>query len=186
MSAQHNVLPMMKACTKCEETKTVSEFYFRDGKPKARCMECTKEDNRKAKGNHKLDKNLARERYKRWREGLLSDDERHKNYKSKKAEWNKSDVYYDSYFKRKFGITLDIFNRMLSDQNGFCANLGCNREISLHRTKDKTKAVVDHCHRTGNVRGLMCVRCNSLLGHIEKHPLLVPGLENYLTKNRIG
>jgi hypothetical protein len=47
---------------------------------------------------------------------------------------------------------------MLSGQNGRCAL--CNKVPSgcLH---------VDHCHRTGRVRGLLCVGCNVTLGKIE-------------------
>jgi hypothetical protein len=53
----------------------------------------------------------------------------------------------------KYGITLDDFDRMRTDQNGQCAICGQVCEL-----------VVDHNHVTGVVRGLLCQPCNKMLG----------------------
>ena len=57
---------------------------------------------------------------------------------------------------RSFGITSEDYDRMFSEQNGVCAI--CSNpptKRSLH---------IDHCHKTGKVRGLLCYRCNIMLG----------------------
>ncbi len=52
-----------------------------------------------------------------------------------------------------YGLTLEQFNTMSETQNGKC--LICKNEAEL---------VVDHCHSTGKVRGLLCNPCNRGLG----------------------
>lgn len=57
--------------------------------------------------------------------------------------------------KRKYGITLDEYNDMLEKQNGVCAICG--------QAKNETLAV-DHDHKTGKIRGLLCGHCNHVVG----------------------
>ncbi len=68
------------------------------------------------------------------------------------------------YFKKKFGITLEIYQEMLIKQNGVCAI--CKQEEKSFHSKSKLpiKLAVDHCHRTGKIRGLLCRSCNQGLG----------------------
>jgi len=57
---------------------------------------------------------------------------------------------------KTYGITEDQFSDILERQIGSCAI--CNAEIS------KKTAHIDHCHRTGAVRGLLCSKCNQGIG----------------------
>lgn len=60
--------------------------------------------------------------------------------------------------KSLYGITLDEYNTMLSGQAGLCAI--CKRPPA------KERLVVDHCHASGRVRGLLCRNCNSGIGKL--------------------
>lgn len=61
---------------------------------------------------------------------------------------------------KKYGITLEDYQRMLSNQKGVCAI--CHKNNSY---AGKTRMfAVDHCHVTGKVRGLLCQSCNRALG----------------------
>lgn len=60
----------------------------------------------------------------------------------------------DLYLRRKYGITLAVYNEMLKDQNNNCALCG------KHKSKFKKSLAVDHNHKTGKVRGLVCFHCN--------------------------
>ena len=77
---------------------------------------------------------------------------------------------------RRFGITLNDYNEMLKEQNYACA--GC-----LRPQTDFTKSLaVDHDHKTGKVRGLLCPTCNRLLGQISERQDVLSRLIKYLEK----
>lgn len=67
--------------------------------------------------------------------------------------------------KRDFDITLKIYNEMLCRQEGVCAICRQPERVVF---KGKIKALaVDHNHATGEIRGLLCMRCNVEVGIIE-------------------
>jgi Recombination endonuclease VII len=124
-----------KICTKCGIEKKISEFYkYPNGKfgVRADCKKCQLL--------------YAHEYYfKNW-------DEKRKinnKYKSEHKEQNKNSI-----LKRKFGITLDQYKEMFEKQNGLCAI--CNKEEKVNGRS----LAVDHNHKTGKVRGLLCNKCN--------------------------
>ena len=67
--------------------------------------------------------------------------------------------------ERRYGITLDEFDAMLERQGHKCAI--CEQPESVQTTKSgvRRSLSIDHCHETGKVRGLLCMKCNSLIGH---------------------
>ena len=62
----------------------------------------------------------------------------------------------NTYLKR-YGLDVEKFYNVLEEQNFEC--LICEREFN-----DKLKPVVDHCHKHGHTRGLLCNSCNVGLG----------------------
>ena len=56
----------------------------------------------------------------------------------------------------------------------------CGETKSGHKNTDEM--VVDHCHKTKKVRGLLCNRCNTLLGLIDDSPTFMKNITNYLNK----
>lgn len=79
---------------------------------------------------------------------------------------------------KKYGITEQYYINLLEKQKGVCAI--CNKEeTTKHRSGTIKKLSVDHCHKTGKVRGLLCQGCNHALGNYEKIKL---GAEKYLNK----
>lgn len=78
----------------------------------------------------------------------------------------------NSYYKTNYGISLADYDALLLSQSGGCA-------ICCAAKGSKTmRLAVDHCHTTEKVRGLLCVRCNVMLGWYERHR---PKIEPYLT-----
>jgi hypothetical protein len=82
---------------------------------------------------------LLNERSKAWRD---KNKERHALSKKK------------SILKHTYGITLKEYEDILKKQNGKCAI--CKRKEKI--------LCVDHCHKTGKVRGLLCHLCNRSIG----------------------
>lgn len=65
-----------------------------------------------------------------------------------------------SNLKNKFGLTIEDYNKLLTEQNFSCAL--CSKHVS----ENKKRLAVDHCHETGRVRGLLCMHCNAALGQL--------------------
>ncbi len=75
---------------------------------------------------------------------------------------------------------------MLEDQGGCCG--ACNRPVTIEFTNVKgerarNKAVVDHCHKSGKVRGVLCNGCNIGLGAFEENPDRLRAALEYLAKH---
>ena len=60
---------------------------------------------------------------------------------------------------KRFGITPDQYENMMARQGGVCAICGMENEA-----KNQFYLHIDHCHKTGKVRGLLCGKCNAMLG----------------------
>ena len=85
-----------------------------------------------------------------------------------------------SDLKKRFGISLETFNEMKQIQNHVCAICG-NPETAIdHRTKKLRDLAVDHCHTTGNIRGLLCTRCNTAIGLLQDDVDLLAKAISYL------
>ena len=74
---------------------------------------------------------------------------------------------------RKYGLTLETYEKMLFEQNGLCAI--CKRENQvLHDWH------IDHDHKTGIVRGILCHHCNLLLGNARDTASILLSAVQYL------
>jgi hypothetical protein len=101
----------------------------------------------------------------------------HARFRRTSAPGQKEKTYGDS-IRRKFGITLNEYDRILKEQNGACA-------ICKRVNPNGWRLAVDHDHKTGKIRGLLCTRCNTALGTIEDSPERVFSLLAYLEKYKI-
>jgi len=73
---------------------------------------------------------------------------------------------------RKFKMTVEFYDACLDSQNGVCAICG---------KADTDRALaVDHNHVTGRNRGLLCKRCNHVLGKVEEDSTLLLKAAEYL------
>jgi hypothetical protein len=135
-----------------------SDIVGRDAE--GRCKPCR--DVYLKSDNYKKSRKLA---VKRW-------EENNKEYKKVQVrEWQ---------YKKRFGITIETYNQMLLEQNNSCAV--CERQP----TDFKRKFSIDHDHKTGEIRGLLCDNCNHALGMVNDNSLLLQKLILYLEKyNRV-
>ena len=79
--------------------------------------------------------------------------ENRERIRAKKGTPEAKRKYRDWAYKRRYGISLADYERMVTEQQGCCAL--CDR---------KKKLVVDHDHKTKRIRGLLCHTCNTNLG----------------------
>ena len=64
--------------------------------------------------------------------------------------------------KKEFGITIAQYDEMFEQQNGVCAI--CGKKETMKNQYGVRRLSVDHDHKTGKIRGLLCAGCNFVLG----------------------
>lgn len=80
--------------------------------------------------------------------------------------------HYERRLRYEYNITVEQHQQMLIEANGKCAL--CYREDKL---------VIDHCHNTGKVRGLLCSHCNTGLGQFRDDIEALQRSIEYLKQN---
>lgn len=132
----------MKMCSKCEVSKPVTEFTKNGNHGDGYYPWCKKCKNAASKA--------------------IKDKDREKYKASRKAEYERRrDKVRDWQLRKDFGITLAEYNEILHKQNNVCAI--CEK-VSFTRNGKLTSLHVDHCHKTGKNRALLCNQCNNGLG----------------------
>lgn len=93
------------------------------------------------------------------------------------AEYQRNkDKYRDTYMKRVYGISLDEYNVMTAEQNGTCYI--CNQP-----PKTNKRLAVDHCHKTGRARRLLCINCNTSLGLLGEDVAIMKKMIEYIEEH---
>lgn len=96
-----------------------------------------------------------------------------KCYREARKDYLKSESYRKSIrkhaLKKRYGLTPEQFESMVKQQNGKCANPGCE-SAGTH---------VDHDHDTGRVRALLCSGCNLAFGNLYENERKILGLAEY-------
>ena len=86
---------------------------------------------------------------------------------------------------RKFGITVDDYDRMLIEQSGVCAICKSPEVVRHHSTGEIQPLAVDHDHESGQVRGLLCTRCNKGIGLLRHNEAYLRAAADYVARARI-
>jgi DNA-directed RNA polymerase subunit M/transcription elongation factor TFIIS len=100
-----------------------------------------------------------------------------KAYRAKNKE-KVLEIERKSKLKMTYGITVGQYDALLDRQDGKCAI--CAAKKPGGRTK---MFFIDHCHSTGKVRGLLCMRCNTGLGLFLDNPKFLLNAISYLKEN---
>jgi hypothetical protein len=74
----------------------------------------------------------------------------------------------------RYGLTPEAFDALVNAQGGKCRI--CGR---------RDPGCVDHCHTTGRVRGVLCLRCNAGLGHFRDDSRLLRAAAEYLARTNV-
>lgn len=146
-----------KTCTKCGvDYPATAEYFNRHKRTKDGlhpwCKRCTKKARKEYYGTEK--EQSARKKYEQSTKG--------------KRIRLKSNL-------KVYNLTLEQYDQMFEDQNGVCAICG---GINY----GGRRLVVDHDHKTGKVRGLLCHHCNMCLGQFENFRTMA---ENYLLEQSL-
>lgn len=99
-------------------------------------------------------------------------------YAARSMAWRKRnpDRVKSIGLKSTFGITLENYSQMLTDQHGVCA-------ICKIPPEEGVWMCVDHDHQTGKIRGLLCHSCNKMLGFAKDKEDNLESAISYLRKH---
>jgi len=89
------------------------------------------------------------------------------------------DYYRYRNLKKLYGISREDYDSTLSKQEGKCAICRKDAADSVHGN-----LYVDHDHGTGNIRGLLCDKCNTGLGHFQDSADIMSEAIKYLNRNK--
>lgn len=149
---------IMKTCKSCSQEKPLDEFH-KDKQAKDGltfyCKPCNKA--------------RALEWYHSNRERGLE----------RRKQWHHSNTEYvrDQKLLKTYGINLAQYHEILASQGGVCAVCG-----GPERMADGRAMPVDHCHRTGKVRGILCSHCNRAIGLLGDDPETLIRASAYLAR----
>jgi hypothetical protein len=82
-----------------------------------------------------------------------------------------------------YNLSVEVYNKLLASQDNVC--LICKQpEIRIDpRTKVTRQLAVDHDHKTGEIRGLLCGNCNGALGFVNDNVDTLLNMIEYLRKD---
>ena len=83
---------------------------------------------------------------------------------------------------REYGITPEEYNQMYEQQNRECFICGSTHS---KRSSKERPLLIDHCHTTGKVRGLLCHPCNAAIGLLQDDPTRFDKAAQYLRASQI-
>lgn len=167
-----------KKCTKCGKRKRLKYFYkhktTRDGYH-TQCKKCCRKiSDEWAKKNWNKVLKSCRKYYK---------NNRQKIYERKKNKWKKHPIkrkryQQEKHLKYKFNLTLKEYKILIEKQKGKC--LICNK-----KPKNKIKKLsIDHDHKTGKIRGLLCHNCNVIIGLAHEDIKILKNIAKYLQRKK--
>ena len=150
----------MKICTKCKKKKLDKEFHVNKTQKRGRCYICNdcKKDN--------YDKN--QEKITAHRRTFYSKNKDRIMIKQRKRLYGISDIEYKKLFLK---------------QKGICA-ICKGGETTTSNGKIK-KLSIDHNHETGQIRGLLCQRCNTAIGMLSDNTECLARAIVYIEKYKV-
>lgn len=198
---------MSKVCKECLIEKPLTEFHIKDRARGRRCTKCKKCANiayrlKRSKlallpikgkictkcNRYKAKKHFSFDRYAKggiYPSCKMCDMKYRKKNRDKLLAGARS--RYPRYFKKRRERVLERIYKMRpgqyaemhKTQKGLCKICGGSEEV-----KGRYLAV-DHCHKTGKVRALLCSRCNLGLGHFNDDSAVVRKALEYLEEYTI-
>lgn len=151
----------MKNCKNCNIEKVLGD-YFKDRGTKD--------------GHSSVCKACKKQKVYAWR------DKNKDKYNASQRAYSVShpEMGYGVEIKRRYGCTLEVYNAMVVKQEGKCAIC----DVLHNPAEKKGRLYVDHCHKTGKVRALLCKHCNSMLGYSRDDTRILLEAVAYISRHK--
>jgi len=172
-----------KICSNCDkELPATNEFYHNDkiGRLGLRswCKECS------SIANKSHESSVAKKKWRSANKERLKESAR-QYYIANRERVREAEIKYSSsdlakfrrrksHYKRMYDLSEDQVRDLLDLQKGCCAICGESLDTSYD---------VDHCHKTGKVRELLCGSCNKAIGYLREDRNIAIAAAKYLEKH---
>ena len=80
--------------------------------------------------------------------------------------------------RQRYGITGPEREILLESQSGKCKL--CSQPVQFNGTANQYSGCIDHDHKTGRVRGILCGNCNTWVGFLVNRNISLDDLREYL------
>lgn len=141
----------MKTCSKCHVEKSLSEFHKKTAAKDGRQSKCKSCNNKNTR------------------------DWQAKNYEQfieKAKDYSKTDKTKLRRRARLYGIDVELLAELTNAHGTMCPVCG--------RDNNGKQLSADHCHKSLEFRGLLCAKCNFVLGLVDDRPEILSALIEYL------
>lgn len=158
-----------KKCRTCGKIKTLRAYYKNANRPSYSldCVLC-----------HKL---KAAENFRKKYESNSKIRENHIAKVRRNQYKTNPDQRHGYHLKKNYNMTLEDYNKLLDSQNGVCAICMQGESVKSHHNDNLKRLAVDHSHGSHNkIRGLLCSRCNLILGLMKEDSNLFKKMIEYL------
>lgn len=94
----------------------------------------------------------------------------------------RKEVYSDKHYRRTYGVGVDWVKEQLEAQDWKCSIC---KTFGFKMREDHVSGMnLDHCHKTGKARALLCHNCNRGLGLMQDDPEILREAANYVERHR--
>jgi len=163
-----------KRCPKCNKVyPATAKYFYRHARKKDGLNSWCKECNRKA-----CQKYMQTEKGKVIRKKYQQSEKGKQTQKRYAATINGQRKRHNNSLKSNYNFTLKEYDKLFQQQNGKCAI--CRKPETASNQYGIRVLSVDHNHRTGKVRGLLCDRCNRMLGFARENGTVLEKAIKYL------
>lgn len=135
-----------------------------------------------------VDKNTQKERIKEYKKQYFQKNKEKISARNRERQKEQRKLDYKKYgkdrysLKSRYGITINEYEEMIKKQNNKC--FICGKELNIHINSDYP--CVDHSHRTGKIRKILCKNCNTLLGLSDENLEVLRRAITYLEEFEYG
>lgn len=171
---ENSIINTLKRCSKCKEEKT-RDCFVKDKNRKdglyPQCKACRKKFDQDNKEKITVRRKIYDEK--------PENKKRQSNYNKKRREKPENiKREKDSHLKNNYGITIQEFEAFEKQQDERC------RICKKHKSEAGRKGLhVDHNHKTGKVRGLLCTSCNQGLGRFKDNAVFLRNAADYIDEH---
>jgi hypothetical protein len=151
---------LTKRCTGCDTEKPVTDFHTHHKlRYYPRCKPCRAETHREY---YRANRDKFRAYKARAQNETLEERDARIQKRKDEAPGKRKVAKWKAHIRKTLGVTPETYAKMLEAQDSKCAICGTTEPGGK-----RERFCIDHCHSTSEIRGLLCVSCNSGLGYFK-------------------